>query len=198
MKQLLLFLSISLCLIACNSDEQTSITPTLSPNLTLVRLEHIIPSSFPGSLKAEKIREIVNNIDIDTTLIVKQITDSSSQIITPPIFYLPKADTSIFAFYKNKQLQKVVISAGELGQRSESFYYINGELIHINRSCSSMALMGSCDAGSVRQQMYFYQDSLIHEQGDRIGKGSLYVCFCISNKLLIDKDSILDRINKIK
>ena len=137
-----------------NSENQDS---SKSERTKQTRFIDIIPENISDSSKTEIIKQLANNIDLDTLLRSKMIPDS--------------LNSNIYAFYRNDTLVKI-------SQGNMTYYFLKDRLILNRYACSVYQQTGRCNPVSALSAFFFYNNKVISQE-HQINIGFPYqVCGC--------------------
>ncbi len=132
-----------------------------------VYFDDFIPKNISDSSKTETIKQLIQEIDNDTSLKVKEIIDSSN--------------SNIYALYKNDLLVKIINGFKPnigLFENEPSFmryhfteyYFFMDSLIFSRYECNSQQQTGRCSPVAIRINSYIYNRQIIFQEiEDKIG-----------------------------
>jgi hypothetical protein len=152
-----------------NSESQKNQDSSIIGAIHQIRFTDIIPENTSDSLKTEIIKQLVNDIDIDTLLMHKVISDS--------------LNSDVYVFYRNDTMVKI-------GQRHMSYYFLKDRLILARYRCIFNQHTGRCDPVSAFSDFYFYNKKVINQTHDIRIKYPYGGCGCRDLSPYEKKDNI--------
>lgn len=128
-----------------------------------IYFDNIIPKNSSDSSKTETIKRLIQEIDNDTSLIVKEINDSSN--------------SNVYAFYKDDLLVKIINGFKPnigLFENEPSFmryhfteyYFFMDSLIFSRYECNYQQQTGRCSSVAIRINSYIYKRQIIFQEID--------------------------------
>jgi len=171
MKQYTHLLFCLLILSSCNEltnnkqkTEDSNIPDSLAiDNANQIYFDDIIPENASDSSKTETIKRLIQEIDNDTSLILKEINDSSN--------------SNVYAYYKDDLLVKIIkgFKPGVgLFENEPSFmryhfteyYFFMDSLIFSRYECNSFQQTGRCNSVAIRINSFIYNRQIIFQEID--------------------------------
>jgi hypothetical protein len=169
----LLFCLVILC--SCNdirnnkqeTEDSISQDSLAIDDINQVYFDDIIPKNISDSSKTETIKRLIQEIDNDTSLILKEIIDSSN--------------SNVYAYYKDDLLVKIIkgFKPGVgLFENEPSFmryhfteyYFFMDSLIFSRYECNSFQQTGRCNSVAIRINSFIYNRQIIFQEiVDKIG-----------------------------